>query len=281
MNLKVGNKRLGIIVLLALCYLVLYMDRSNMSMAGSSMMKYYNWSATEFGLVSTAFFIGYAITQMPGGRLADKFGGGKIVMFGALTWSVWIIQTWNWQMVFHTFAFLGPVWVVIWWKFGKDTPAQHSKITKQELEYIHADQGSQRYQNQNGGILTKKEILSTKSVWFCALSYFCANYLFFLFMTWLPTYFVNGRGLNLQSSSLYSMLPYLVNILAPWVKGNQCRSCSYTDFSIQWVFNSYDGRIFYYANGLFSKKCRYDNRRLYYSWNCSRNPGPVCDRLYH
>lgn len=280
MNLKVGNKRLGIIVLLALCYLVLYMDRSNMSMAGSSMMKYYDWSATEFGLVSTAFFIGYAITQMPGGRLADKFGGGKIVMFGALTWSVfvfltpygstlammmfirammgigegmslpaihsilakwvpkketgkatgfvqagipvgiaitmpiatWIIQTWNWQMVFHTFAFLGPVWVVIWWKFGKDTPAQHSKITNQELEYIHADQGSQRHLNQNGGILTKKEILSTKSVWFCALSYFCANYLFFLFMTWLPTYFVNGRGLNLQSSSLYSMLPYLVSI---------------------------------------------------------------------
>ncbi|MDP4106473.1 MAG: MFS transporter, partial [Bacillota bacterium] len=103
-------------------------------------------------------------------------------------------------------------WVVIWWKFGKDTPAQHSKITNQELEYIHADQGSQRHLNQNGGILTKKEILSTKSVWFCALSYFCANYLFFLFMTWLPTYFVNGRGLNLQSSSLYSMLPYLVSI---------------------------------------------------------------------
>lgn len=279
MNLKVGTKRFGIILLLALCYLVLYMDRSNMSMAGSSMMKYYKWSATEFGLVSTAFFIGYAIMQIPGGRLADKFGGGKIVMVGALTWSLfvyltpygstltlmlliralmglgegmslpaihsiiakwfpkkesgkatgfvqaglpvgvaitmpistWIIQTWNWQMVFHTFAFLGPIWCLLWWKFGRDKPSQHPKISEQELEYIELDYAAHQNISQ-GGILTKKEILSIKSVWFCALSYFCANYLFFLFITWLPTYFVNGRGLNLQHSALYSMLPYLVAI---------------------------------------------------------------------
>lgn len=280
MNLKVGNKRLGIVVLMALCYCVLYMDRSNMSMAGSSMMKFYHWNATEFGLVSTAFFIGYAIMQMPGGRLADKYGGGRVIMIGALAWSLfvfltpfgstialmiviralmglgegmslpavhstiakwfpkketgkatgfaqaglpigialtmpiatWIIQTWNWQMVFHTFAFLGPIWCLLWWKFGKDTPTQHSKISKQELEYITSDQGSQQNLD-HGGILTKKEIISTKSVWFCGLSYFCANYLFYLFMTWLPTYFVNGRGLNLSSSALYSMMPYLVAII--------------------------------------------------------------------
>lgn len=206
----VGNKRWGIVLLLSLCYTVLYMDRSNMSMAGPSLMKHYNWSATEFGLASTAFFIGYAITQIPGGRLADRFGGGKVVLTGALVWSVfvfitpfgstmtlmiiiralmglgegislpaihsilakwipkdkigkatgfvqvgvpfgiaitmpiatWIIQKWGWEMVFHTFAFLGPVWCLIWWKFGKDKPELHPKISKQELDYIQANQGS-------------------------------------------------------------------------------------------------------------------------------------------
>lgn len=278
MSSKIGNRRWGIITLLSLCYLVLYMDRSNMSMAGSSMMEYYGWSAVEFGLVSTSFFIGYAITQMPGGRLADRFGGGKVVIIGALFWSVfvfltpfgstfslmllirmimglgegaalpaihsilakwvpkketgkatgfvqaglpvgiavtmplatWIIQTWNWQTVFYSFAFIAPVWCLLWWKFGKDSPDLHPKISKEELEYIHADQGL--HANSQKGLLSKRDIMSTKSVWFCALSYFCANYLFFLFMTWLPTYFVNGRGLNLHSSALYSMMPYLVAI---------------------------------------------------------------------
>lgn len=278
MSSKIGNRRWGIITLLSLCYLVLYMDRSNMSMAGSSMMEYYGWSAVEFGLVSTAFFIGYAIMQMPGGRLADRFGGGKVVIIGALFWSVfvfltpigstlslmlfirmlmglgegaalpaihsilakwvpkketgkatgfvqaglpvgiaitmpiatWIIQTWNWQTVFYSFAFIAPVWCLLWWKFGKDSPDLHPKISKEELDYIQADQGL--HTNGQKGLLSKRDIMSTKSVWFCALSYFCANYLFFLFMTWLPTYFVNGRGLNLHSSALYSMMPYLVAI---------------------------------------------------------------------
>ncbi|WP_318505041.1 MFS transporter [Bacillus sp. T3] len=190
MSSKIGKKRWGIILLLSLCYLVLYMDRSNMSMAGSSMMEYYNWNSIEFGLVSTAFFIGYAITQMPGGRLADRFGGGKIVVFGAFVWSffvfitpfastlsmmllirmfmglgegvalpaihsilgkwipksetgkatglvqaglplgiaitmplaTWVIQTWNWQMVFYTFSFVAIIWCILWWTFGKDRP---------------------------------------------------------------------------------------------------------------------------------------------------------------
>ncbi|MGJ7920031.1 MFS transporter [Neobacillus sp. LXY-4] len=280
MRSKIGNKRWGIIILLSLCYLVLYMDRSNMSMAGSSMMEYYGWNSIEFGLASTAFFIGYAITQMPGGRLADRFGGGKIVMIGAFVWSIfvfitplastlsmmllirmfmglgegvalpaihsilakwipkketgkatgfvqaglpigiaitmplatWIIQTWNWQMVFYSFSFVAIIWCMLWWKFGKDSPELHPRISETELAYIQQDQDSHHYAFGSEGLLTKKEIISTKSVWFCALSYFCANYLFFLFMTWLPNYFVIGRGINLHSSAFYSMLPYLVAI---------------------------------------------------------------------
>jgi hypothetical protein len=33
-------------------------------------------------------------------------------------------------------------------------------------------------------------------------------------MTWLPTYFAMGRGIDLKQSAIYSMLPYLVAILA-------------------------------------------------------------------
>ena len=93
MHSKIGNKRWSIVFLLALCTIVLYMDRSIMSMAGPSMMEHYNWSATEYVLVSTAFFIGYTITQFPGGMLSDKFGGGKVLVVGALAWSIFVFLT--------------------------------------------------------------------------------------------------------------------------------------------------------------------------------------------
>ncbi|MBU4439944.1 MAG: MFS transporter [Acetobacterium sp.] len=278
MNTAVGNKRWKIIFLLTICYVVLYMDRSCMSMAGPAMMKHFNWSATQFGLVSTAFFIGYGCTQLLGGWLADRFGGGKIAMFGALWWSIfvfitpfgatlglmivirilmgmgegvslpamstiiaqwipkkesglawgfsimgvsigialamplsaWIINVWGWEMVFHVFAFLAPIWVIIWWKFGKDKPEELAMISREELVYIRSDQGIQM--NEAGQVvkLTSKDIFSTPSVWTGAISFFCTNYLFYLFMTWLPTYFVKGRGFEMGTSAIYTMMPYIV-----------------------------------------------------------------------
>ncbi len=280
MNPKIGNKRWLIIVQFLLCYLVLYMDRSNMSIAGPSMMKEFNWSATQFGLVSTAFFIGYACTMIIGGWLADRFGGGKVIIFGAIWWSVfvfltpfgaslglmiiirilmgmgegvalpamssmvakwipkkeaglaqglcligvplgitltmplaaWIIQRWSWHVVFWSFAFIAPIWILIWLKFGKDKPELHPSLSKEELAYIKADQGGPKESADQAIDLTPKDIFSTPSVWTGAISFFCTNYLFYLFMTWLPTYFVRGRGLQLSQSALYTMMPYIVAI---------------------------------------------------------------------
>ena len=249
-----------------------------MSMAGPSMMKYYNWNATQFGLVSTAFFMGYVCTQLLGGWLADRFGGGKIVIFGAIWWSIFvfitpfgatlglmiairifmgmgegvslpamstiiaqwipkkesglawgvsimgvsigialamplsagIINVWGWEMVFHVFAFLAPIWVIIWWKFGKDKPEDHPTISAEELTYIRSGQGGQMDNSSKGVQLTTKDIFSTPSVWTGAISFFCTNYLFYLFMTWLPTYFVKGRGFEMSTSAIYTMMPYMV-----------------------------------------------------------------------
>lgn len=280
MKTKIGNIRWLIICQFLLCYLVLYMDRSNMSIAGPAMMKEFDWSATQFGLVSTAFFIGYACTMIMGGWLADKFGGGKVIIFGAIWWSVfvfltpfasglgtmllirilmgmgegvalpaissmvakwvpkkeaglaqgiclvgvplgitltmpiaaWLIQGWSWHMVFWTFAFIAPLWILIWLRFGKERPELHPTLSKEELEYIKADEHNAQHNDQDAAVLTPKDIFATPSIWTGALSFFCTNYLFYLFMTWLPTYFVRGRGLELGQSALYTMLPYIVAI---------------------------------------------------------------------
>ena len=282
MRSKIGNTRWLIIAQFLLCYVVLYMDRSNMSIAGPSMMKEFNWTGTQFGLVSTAFFIGYACSMIIGGWLADRFGGGKVIIFGAVWWSIfvfltpfgstlglmvairilmgmgegvalpaissmvakwvpkhetglaqgiclvgvplgitltmpiaaWIIHQWNWHMVFWSFAFIAPLWIFIWVKFGKDKPENHPTISKEELAYIKTEQGQAGVvDDKPAPDLTPKDIFSTPSVWTGAISFFCTNYLFYLFMTWLPTYFVRGLGLQLTQSAIYTMMPYMVAIL--------------------------------------------------------------------
>ncbi|MBQ0138559.1 MAG: MFS transporter [Kurthia sp.] len=39
---------------------------------------------TQTGLVLSAFFLGYAIMQIPGGLLADKYGAKKIILISIL-----------------------------------------------------------------------------------------------------------------------------------------------------------------------------------------------------
>ena len=93
MSDAIGNRRWWTLGLFFLCYTVLYMARASVSMAGPSMIAFYGWSKTEFGLVSTAFFLGYASTMVLGGVLADKFGGGRVLCVAAVLWSVFVFIT--------------------------------------------------------------------------------------------------------------------------------------------------------------------------------------------
>jgi sugar phosphate permease len=285
MNSGFGNRRKSIIMLLIIDYFVMFVARSGMAICGPTLMKTYGWNTLQFGWISTAFFIGYAITMFPAGELSDKFGGGRLLMFGTLWWAVFsfltpmgttlgmmmllrilvgigqgviipanfsvlanwipkgesgkssgilqmgcpagialsmiaaatIIEHFGWKCVFYLYALLGPVWCIIWFISGSDHPAQDKKITDAELAYIRAGQITEESKSSKGTqsiSLSRKEIFSTPSVWGCALCFFCTTYLFSLFMSWLPTYFALGKGIDLQQSATYTMIPYLAAIIA-------------------------------------------------------------------
>lgn len=281
MNAPTGNRRWGIIALLIIDYFVMFVARSSMSMCGPALMQEFGWSATQFGWISTAFFIGYAVTMLPAGMLADRLGGSVVLMVGTLWWALFtfltpmgdtlgvmmalrilvgigqgvlvpanfsllahwvpksetgkatgwlqvgcpagiavammvaavIVQLWGWQQVFRILALPGLLWCLLWWRWGANSPQEDKIVSQTERDYIYAGQREETLA-QGTRPLSRRDIFSTPSVWYCALGYFCTNYLFFLFMTWLPTYFALGRGINLKQSAIFSMLPYLVAIIA-------------------------------------------------------------------
>jgi len=67
--------------------LILYFDRVNISIVAPTMMKTFDWDMGVMGLVMSMFGVGYILTQLPGGFLADKFGGKKVLTVGSLGWS--------------------------------------------------------------------------------------------------------------------------------------------------------------------------------------------------
>lgn len=75
------------------CLLISYLDRVNLSVAAPVLMKEYGWKPVMLGTVLSAFFWGFSISPLPGGWLADRLGGKKVLGFGALWWSLCTILT--------------------------------------------------------------------------------------------------------------------------------------------------------------------------------------------
>jgi ACS family hexuronate transporter-like MFS transporter len=67
-----------------------YADRAAFGVAGSTIIKEFHLTKTEFGLISSIFFFGYAPFCFIGGWLADKYGP-RVVMGAAVAW--WSIFT--------------------------------------------------------------------------------------------------------------------------------------------------------------------------------------------
>jgi len=67
---------------------VSYLDRVNISIAGTSIAREYNLSNVQLGWVFSAFLVGYALFQTPGGWLADRMGSRRVLTIGVLWWGI-------------------------------------------------------------------------------------------------------------------------------------------------------------------------------------------------
>ncbi|HEY1701429.1 MAG TPA: MFS transporter [Trebonia sp.] len=80
-----------ILFLIFLSTLITYCDRVNISYLLPYFHAHFGWNDAQLGLLSSTFFIGYTIFQIPAGLLADKFGGKRTLLVGSLWWSVFTI----------------------------------------------------------------------------------------------------------------------------------------------------------------------------------------------
>jgi MFS transporter, ACS family, glucarate transporter len=72
---------------------VAFLDRVNISIAGSSLAAAYHLSNVQLGWIFSAFLVGYALFQTPAGRLADRIGPRRVLAAGVLWWGLFTALT--------------------------------------------------------------------------------------------------------------------------------------------------------------------------------------------
>jgi sugar phosphate permease len=65
-----------------------YACRTTMPLVAPACEKSLEWSKTEVGTVLSSFFWGYALTQILGGYLSDRFGAERVLLTAGLIWGL-------------------------------------------------------------------------------------------------------------------------------------------------------------------------------------------------
>ncbi len=86
-------RRYTVVALFFLATVICYVDRVNVSIAIIPMARDLGYSPATQGLVLSAFFWGYIVSQLAGGWMADRFGGKAVLGVGVGCWSLATLLT--------------------------------------------------------------------------------------------------------------------------------------------------------------------------------------------
>ena len=264
---------------------VAFLDRTNISIAGVQIGRDFNIDHAHLGWVFSAFLIGYASFQIPGGMLARRFGPRRVLAVSVIWWGLFtaltalappgvrgallllvlirfslgvgeaimypaasqfverwfpidergkangiifggvglgsgltpplltaVILHYGWRSSFWLCALIGVLAGVVWYLAARDTPEQHPLVRSGELEHIARGRG-QLSASAHKPSAPWGKIFSSKEVLALTLSYFTYGYIAWIFFSWFYIYLAEVRGLNLKTSAVYSMLPFIAMTL--------------------------------------------------------------------
>ena len=85
--------RWRIMGLLLVLITLTFIDRFNINVAAKYIQQEFSLTDIQIGGLLSAFVFGYALSQVPGGMLGDRFGPRRVLMGAVVWWSVWTALT--------------------------------------------------------------------------------------------------------------------------------------------------------------------------------------------
>lgn len=136
--------------------------------------------------------------------MGARWGGASAPLLVVLVMTVV-----SWRAAFVVFAVLGVVWAVVFAKWFRDNPKDHSGVNAAELELL-----KENAQNVSGhGDVPWRELATRPTMWLLWGQYFFLSYGWYFFVTWLPTYLRDERGLEIKSNVVMN---WLAGVLEGW-----------------------------------------------------------------
>jgi nitrate/nitrite transporter NarK len=97
------------------------------------------------------------------------------------------------------------VWCAVFLAWFKDDPREHGAVNEAELQMLEGARALTKHVAGRSWL----RLLLTRQVAALGLQYFCFSYVWYFYITWLPTYLREGRGQSAQQAAAFAVLPLL------------------------------------------------------------------------
>jgi MFS transporter, ACS family, hexuronate transporter len=128
-----------------------------------------------------------------------------------------IASNYGWEMAFIIIGALGFIWMGAW-VFVYKKPDKNHKVNQAELDYIHQDMDDNPTDSQGKPMrkLTFKECFKYKQTWAFAFGKFMTDGVWWFFLFWTPAYLSSVYGLTSDSSmaKLLLFVLYAITMLS-------------------------------------------------------------------
>jgi MFS transporter, ACS family, hexuronate transporter len=149
------------------------------------------------------------------GFATSIFNAGATVGALAAPLSIpFIAKAYGWEMAFIIIGALGFVWMGFW-LFLYKKPNLNPKVNKEELAYIHQDDINENTnQNDHQKKISLSQAFSYKQTWAFAAGKFMTDGVWWFFLFWTPAYLSSVFNLNSTQSAPQIFVLYLITLLS-------------------------------------------------------------------
>ncbi len=116
---------------------------------------------------------------------------------------VWVLGLVSWRWAFGIFGLLGVAWAVWFYRWFRDNPREHPDMSEEELALLDASEMCAIGHTK----VPWRKMLSSPRIWLLFVPYWCMNYGWYFYVTWLPTYLREVRHVSLEKGALLAGLP--------------------------------------------------------------------------
>ena len=109
----------------------------------------------------------------------------------------WLMVAMTWRGSFFVLGAISMVWAIVWIFYFRDDPKDHPRITQGEIDKLPPYSGNRAGRPVPWSRLARRMAPVT-------LVYFCYGWTLWLFLSWIPIYFLQNYKMDLKHSALFA-----------------------------------------------------------------------------